>query len=157
MKEIKLTQGRVAQVDDEDFEELSKYKWFAHQRKGYSFYAIRHQYNGYRQYRDVKMHQQIMGIKGGDHKDGNGMNNQRHNLRRCTHQQNCMNVRPRAGCSSKFKGVSYHQQNERWRATIVLNGKQISLGCYATEEEAAVIYNRKAAEVFGEFARLNVV
>jgi hypothetical protein len=156
MKEIKLQRGMVTQVDDEDFNELNKYKWFGHKERN-TTYAWRHRYLGVRQYRMVKMHQQIMGIKGGDHRDGNGLNNQKYNLRPCTSQQNSMNVRPRVGCSSRFKGVSYHKQNDRWRASLTLNGKMVSLGCYATEEETALIYNKKSAELFGEFARPNVI
>lgn len=156
MKEIKLQRGMVTQVDDEDFDELNQYKWFGHKERT-TTYVWRHQYRDVRQYKKVKMHQQIMGIKGGDHIDGNGLNNQRHNLRPCTSQENSMNVRPRIGCSSKFKGVSYHKQNDRWRASLTLNSKMISLGCHATEEAAAIAYNNKAIELFGEFARPNVI
>jgi len=158
MKEIQLTNGGTAKVDDEDFDELNQYRWFSHKDKERgTAYAWRHQYLGVRKYGMVKMHQQILGIKGIDHKDRDGLNNQRFNIRPCTNGQNQMNARPRHGCSSRFKGVSYHNQNDRWRATIVLNGKQHSLGCYSTQEAAALAYNKKAVELFGSFARPNVI
>jgi hypothetical protein len=159
MKEIQLTNGGVALVDDEDFGEISCFKWYAHKEYGI-IYAWRHQYNGYREYREVKMHRQIMKAKTGeiiDHADSNGLNNQKSNLRFCSFSQNNMNSRISRNNVSGFKGVSYHRQNKRWRATINKDRKQVSLGCYGTPEAAALAYNRKATELFGEFARPNVI
>lgn len=159
MKEIQLTNGGVALVDDEDFEMINKYKWFAH-KEGNTFYAWRHIKKGMRQYGMVKMHRQIlnpMDHEQVDHVNGNGLDNRRANIRVCSNSQNMMNQKIRSDNSSGFKGVSYHAQNKRWRATINLNGKQISAGCYATPKEAAIAYNRKAIELFGEFARPNVI
>jgi len=159
MKEIKLTNGGVALVDDEDFEELNHFRWFGHS-EGTTIYAWRHQYNGHRKYGKVKMHRQIMKANPGeiiDHADRNGLNNQKSNLRFCLNSQNLMNTRIRSDNTSGFKGVTYHSQNKRWRATINKDGKQVSLGCYGTPEEAAFAYNKAAFELFGEFARPNVV
>lgn len=158
MKEIQLSNGGVALVDDEDFEDMNRFKWFGHS-EGNTVYAWRHQYNGHREYGKVKMHRQIMKAKPGeilDHADSNGLNNQKSNLRFCSFSQNLMNTCIPRNNVSGFKGVSYHRQNKRWRATINKDGKQVSLGCYGTPEEAALAYNRKAAELFGEFARPNV-
>jgi len=68
-----------------------------------------------------------------------------------------MNSRPRLGCSSKFKGVTFFEKGNKWLARLVLEGKSFSLGLHATEEDAALAYNRKAIEIFGEFARLNII
>lgn len=157
MKEIKLTQGKVALVDDEDFEELNKYKWCAHNEGGRT-YATGYNKESFRNYKHPKMHRVIMKPLNGediDHVDGDGLNNQRNNLRTCTHQQNLMNSRKRKGCSSIFKGVTWHKKLHKWRAYIVLNSKQIALGCYSFEEDAARAYDKKALELFGDFALLN--
>lgn len=159
MKEINLTNGGVALVDDDEFEELSKFKWFGH-REHNATYVWRHQYNGTRKYGKVKMHRQVMKTNDDmiiDHRDRNGLNNQKSNLRICSCGENLMNATIRSDNASGFKGVSYHKKNKRWRATINKDGKQKSLGCYATPEAAAVAYNSAALELFGEFARPNVI
>jgi hypothetical protein len=93
MKEIKLTQGQVALVDDEDFEKINQFKWFA-AKKGKTFYATRNiTVNGKR--KSALMHWYIMDGKSIDHIDRNGCNNCRNNLRFCTHQENQMNNRKR--------------------------------------------------------------
>jgi len=153
MKEIPLTQGQIALVDDEDYEKLSKYKWYAHMSHGH-YYAIRNIYTQNRKRSAVKMHRQIMGNIPNvqyDHTDGNGLNNCKNNLRRCTHGQNVMNSRKRANVSSAYKGVYKIQGCNRWAAQA---NKQY-LGLFASEVEAAKAYDKKAKEVFGEFARLN--
>jgi hypothetical protein len=159
MKEIKLTNGGVALVDDEDFDDLNKHKWFSHKERN-TAYAWRNEKKGFRQYGKVKMHRQILNPKKSEHVDhinGNGLDNRRDNIRVCTAQQNQMNRHNHSSHSSIYKGVSYHKQNDRWRALIHLNGKPISLGCYSTPEAAAIAYNEKAIELFGEFARPNVI
>jgi hypothetical protein len=159
MKEIELTNGGKTLVDDEDFDELNKHKWFSH-KEGNTSYAWRHEKKGVRQYGKVKMHRQILNPKiteSVDHINGNGLDNRRSNIRICTVQENQMNRQKHHNYSSGFKGVSFHRKNKKWRATINRDGKQISAGCYATEEEAAIAYNKKSFELFGEFARPNVV
>lgn len=101
------------------------------------------------------MHQQITGYTETDHIDGNGLNNQRYNLRDCTHSQNSMNQRIRIKKSSKFKGVSV--KGKRWRAYITVKCIRYHIGIYDSEKIAALRYNQKAKELFGEFAKLNVV
>lgn len=158
MKEIKLTQGKVALVDDEDFEKLNRFKWYA--RKGRNTFYAERNIGGRKQHRVIRRHRQILNVNNSqdvDHRDSDGLNNQRFNLRNCTNQQNCMNARPQSGCLSKFKGVYFHKQINRWRAVLTFNGKVNSCGCYATEEEAACAYNKKAVELFGSFARPNII
>lgn len=107
------------------------------------------------------MHRQILGLQKGDgiksdHRNGNGLNNQRYNLRKCTTQQNGFN-RTCQSHSSQYKGASWDTKTKKWRAQIQLNENTFRLGSYETEIEAAKAYNRKAKELFGEFARLNNV
>ena len=92
-----------------------------------------------------------------DHIDGNGLNNQRNNLRIVTNQQNGMNQKKqRRSTTSRYKGVCWHNKNKGWMAGIKHNRKTIYLGCYETEEEAALAYNTEATRIFGEYAKLNV-
>lgn len=140
------------------FEELSQYEWHAYKHR-LTFYAIRNLeiYPGVRT--TVKMHRQVMRALGGeliDHKNGKGIDNQRDNLRIASSSQNSANRRAaRKGSKSQYKGVSWHKQHGRWYAGICHNYKQIFLGLHDDEVEAAKAYDRKAIELFGEFAKLN--
>jgi hypothetical protein len=149
MKEIKLTQGKFAQVDDEDFEWINQWKWYAQKSNKY-IYAARYSKGKY-----YYMHRVIMNpdlLHEVDHKDRNGLNNQKNNLRICSHQQNAMNSKSREG-SSKYIGVCY--KDKYITAQIVINNKTIHLGYFKTEEDAAFARDLKAKELFGEFANLN--
>jgi hypothetical protein len=90
-----------------------------------------------------------------DHHDHNKLNNCRSNLHTCTRQENQRNVCKRAGSSSQFKGVGYSKKNHKWSAELVVDGIKIWLGYFTDEIEAARAYDRKAVELFGEFANLN--
>jgi len=165
MKEIRLTQGKVALVDDEDYEWLNQWKWNAYRPKGVTWYAKRCVRDSEsRRNINVLMHRVIMGLCHGnpltvDHIDGNGLNNQQSNLRVCTLAQNVRNRHVVIG-KSKYRGVclcSGRLGKRPWRASINTGGKNLWLGKYATEEEAAVAYNGAALEYFGRFANLNMV
>ncbi len=104
------------------------------------------------------MHRQIMNAPAGlvvDHIDGNGLNNRKSNLRVCTQGQNSLNSRPRRNCSSRYKGVSFYKRDKIWQAQIFYNFRTINIGRFDDEVEAALAYDRKAEELFGEFAYLN--
>lgn len=154
MKQITLTQGKVAQVSDFDFERLNQRQWSAHFSKG-KWYAITN--DGKFPFRKVlKMHREIMNPPAGlevDHRDGDGLNNQRDNLRLCTHAQNVCNAGPSTKNTTGFKGVSRH--GERFRATIKSNHNWMHIGVFNTPEEAARAYDAKAVELHGEFAWTN--
>jgi hypothetical protein len=155
MKEISLTQGQVALVDDADFDWLNQWRWYAvWERKTY--YAARmEQVDGKR--RVIKMHRALLGVTNPkikiDHKNNCGLDNQRHNLRKATHAQNLRNSTRYKNNASGFRGVYEHKRNlkNNWQASI--QGKHI--GYFATAIEAARAYDTSARRIFGEFAALN--
>jgi hypothetical protein len=154
MVTIPLTQGQTALIDDIDALEILKYKWYAFRRKGkHTYYAARRTGHAGPL---VQMHRQLMGFPDCeiDHCDGNGLNNQRCNLRKSTRSQNAANSRPRCG-TSKFKGVHWERGRQKWVAQSTFNGRKSYIGRFATEIEAAKAYDAVALKLFGEFARLN--
>lgn len=157
MKRIPLTQGKFTIVDDSDYKWLSKYKW--HARKcGIKYYAARKKcVNG--KWHTIYMHREIMNALPNvetDHINCNSLNNTRSNLRICTSQQNKWNTsKQKRKKLSKYKGVSYSKCLGKWNAYIQINSKQIHLGYYGDEDNAGKAYNKKAVELFGEFANLN--
>lgn len=157
-REILLTQGKIALVDDQDFEWLSQWKWYA-ARDNHRFYAHRAAYvEGEVRQATVRMHRVIMYAPHGvlvDHRDGDGLNNTRDNLRLCNNKQNCHNQGIAINNKSGYRGVSWETRYGKWRAIIMVDGKLRSLGYHATPEEAAVAYDAAARELHGEFARLN--
>lgn len=156
MKQIPLNRGLFALVDDADFESLSQFKWTATRApKCKTFYAVRQIYvDGKR--KQMRMHRQLLpGARYIDHKDRNGLNNQRENLRPCTQHQNLGNSvwKNKHG----FKGVRLDRRNKSnpWLAKIFNGTRTLHLGNFSKKEEAALAYDKKAMEFFGEFARLN--
>ncbi|MHB8842419.1 MAG: HNH endonuclease [Candidatus Aquicultor sp.] len=159
MREIKLTQGKIALVDDEDYEYLNQFKWFCSKQK-YTCYAVRSMRMPDGNYRTLAMHRAIMGTLKGkvvDHIDHNGLNNQKYNLRNCTHAENLMNQSPAKSSGSIYKGVSLYPGGDGWRAIIRKDNKQHFIGRFTKEIEAARAYNQKAIEYFGEYALLNQI
>lgn len=158
MKEIPLTQGRSALVDDEDYQYLIQFNWHA-SRYGNIYYAKRIGWvNGKRT--SIRMHREIMGLIESknlcDHIDGNGLNNQKVNLRIANYFQNNRNRRPQSNTTSRYKGVSRHRLG--WQCRITHANKNTKhIGYFKTEEEAAIAYNKEAQNLFGGFAWLNKV
>jgi hypothetical protein len=158
MKEIKLTQGKVALVDDVDYEWINSFKWHVTRHANGKEYASRMIYNrGKRAI--ISMHRLIMGTQIGqevDHIDNLGLNNQRANLRNCNRSQNNINSH-RANGTSKFKGVYWYGPRNKWRAKIKINRVCIHLGYFVLETDAAMAYDKKALELYGSFAKLNII
>jgi len=154
MKRIPLTKGKFALVDDDDFERLNRHKWYASCPK-WTSYAARRDSNR----KVVRMHRIIMNTPPGlftDHINGNGLDNRKCNLRVCTLSQNNRHRRKGAGpTSSRFKGVSIRRPTNNWQAAICFNSKDINLGYFEDEIEAAKAYDAKARELFGEYALTN--
>lgn len=157
MKQIELTKGQFALVDDEDFEELNQFKWHAIVARD-TFYAVRKIYTN-KEKVSTMMHRVILGTTNKkiqiDHKDGNGLNNQKNNLRESTASQNQSNTSYQKNNAFKHKGVGWHKGASKYRARITLNGKEYHLGLFEDIIDAAKAYDEKAKELFGEFAWLN--
>lgn len=153
MKEIKLKNGMVALVDDEDYEYLNQFKWHV-LKVGFTFYACRSTKSVNGGHHTILMHWDVMGGKWIDHRDHNGLNNQRSNLRFCTQAENLMNRKPCFNSKIKYKGV-FPQTGKGFRSIIQVNKKQIYIGTFETPEEAAIAYDKKAYELNGDFAYLN--
>jgi hypothetical protein len=155
MKTLPLTKGHTVIVDDDDFEELNKWKWSAlvSSQTG-KVYAVRGVSIGGGKTKTLLMHKFLLSSGEVDHIDGNGLNNQRHNLRYCTRLQNAQNQKLRKTSRSGFKGVSLRHNGE-WGARITVNKEPKWIGYFKTPIEAAKAYNAAAVKYFGEFARLN--
>ena len=167
--EIPLSNGGRTIIDLEDaaivlrknqyrYQKSSKVKWHA-KKHGQTFYAKANVLLEDGRWSGVYMHRLILGLKpkdriSVDHINGDGLDNRKENLRRCNQSMNIANSRKKKG-TSEFKGVSFHKSAGKWRSHITFNYKQINLGLFHSETEAAEAYNKKAKELFGEFAKIN--
>lgn len=153
---IPLTRGKVALIDDEDFDVVKKYKWHAcpSHRGLYAITNVRR--NDKRT--TIGMHRLILGLKGKDvcdHINHDGLDNRRSNLRAATPLENGRNkLRPTSN-KSGYKGVFLIESSGMFRALIKDNAKQLHIGCFSCAEDAARAYDQKAEEIHGEFACLN--
>lgn len=155
MKEITLTKGFVALVDDDDYYELSKHSWCY--AEGYAIRSVKKESGAHT---TCKMHILIIGKREGfqvDHINGNGLDNRKSNLRYATQKENSYNSKSNKGGTSKYKGVRRQRDCKNWRARIQSDGKPIDLGYFSDEKEAAIAYNNAATELHGEYARLNII
>ncbi|MFE0595423.1 HNH endonuclease [Paenibacillus lactis] len=155
-KEISLSKGKVAIVDDEDYGKLIKLKW--HYNRGYA----RHSYWESGTSKSIWMHHVILGVYPNrklvvDHINGNPLDNRKINLRIVTQQQNLFNKSPSCKSTSKFKGVYWYKARSKWCSKIMLDGRYRHIGYFESEIEAALAYNKAARELFGDCAKLNVV
>lgn len=151
-----------AQVDDEDYEYLNQFNWKVScmPKTQYAMRQVRKENKKY----NISMHREIMGLQKYaewcDHIDGNGLNNQRSNLRKASPQENQFNRGKIKNTSSKYKGVHCIprlKDGKIWNAKIMINRRCVQIGRFITEEDAALAYNNKAIELFGEFAKKNLL
>jgi len=157
MKTIQLTKGQTTLVDDEDFEYLNQFRWSAYRaRDNDSFYALRSYRDDQGKRINVSMHRVIMDAPKGmdvDHKDRDGLNNQRANLRVCTRSQNQLNTFGKGNSRSAYKCVDWHKRNKKWRVRVLKEGTRKEIGYFETELEAGIIANITIRRYHGEFAR----
>ena len=150
MREIPLTQGLVALVDDEDYPSLMKYKWYAH-KENHTFYAQRQSQRVAGKQSVIRMHREIMGAHKGielDHINGNGLDNRKENLRVVTRRENSQNKHTPK--TSKFPGVCWHPISGKWLAQIRVGKKRHHLGLIEDEEAAYEAYKNAVKEFTGK-------
>lgn len=162
MKQIKLTQGQFALVDDADYDWLNQRKWYAAKDYSGDFYATRNFTCAANKQHSIRMSRAILGLKRGDLRKGdhinhNTLDNRRANLRICTNQQNSMNQKSTQNTTSRFKGVSWYKARKKWMTQIYVNGKTKHLGYFIVEEKAAQAYNIAAKKYHKNFAFLNII
>lgn len=154
-KEINLSRGLVAIVDDDLFDYLNQWKWYAYPHRG-TFYARRNRGVTEAGKPQEIMHVRIMQPREGnqvDHINGNGLDNRRENLRECTHTENMRNRKIHRNNTSGYKGV--YKKKQGWFSAISVNGEFKYLGCYTEKEDAAKAYDVAAKDFYGEFAKTN--
>jgi hypothetical protein len=160
MKEIILTQGKVTLVDDEDFEWLNQWKWYASKIKN-NFYAKRDTWIiGKGRDESIFMHREILKlVRGdgiiGDHKNRNTLDNQKNNLRITNHSLNNYNCKMKSHNKSGYRGVDWYKAYKKWRVRITKENKVVNLGYFINKIEAAKIYDTAAIKLWKQDAKLN--
>ena len=148
-----IKRNHIILFDDEDYELVSNFKWSITSSVASKTHYARCTKN------NILMHRLILNAPKGvmiDHIDGNGLNNQKNNLRFCTNAQNQYNsTKNRTGKTSIYKGVDFCKKTQKWRAHIKINKRKIYLGSFFTEVGAAIAYNFASIECHKEFANLN--
>jgi hypothetical protein len=156
-RKIKLTRGKYAIVDNDDYQRLNKYKWYI-KFNGYNYYAQRTEKNNGKR-RKILMHREIKKPPKGlvvDHINRDGLDNRKANLRCATQIQNTWNsLRGMNSGKSKYKGVSWSKEHNKWRAAMCHYGGKIHLGYFSDEIQAARVYDKAAKKYRGRFAVLN--
>lgn len=159
IKRIKIISPKYgvhyALIDGEDFELVSKYKWCVSRHRN-TFYAV---CPGTTSRKAVLMHRLLLGFPDGiiDHKDRNGLNNQKSNLRPCSYKENSGNCKMLTTNKSGYRGVRRVINTGRYEAYITINNRFKCLGTFKLSQRAAMEYNKAAIVHFGEFASLNQI
>lgn len=152
---IPLAGGHSALVDEEDYQRVIEAGPWHPRRRGRNVYAQRHVFLADGRRSTQQMHNFILGVVGIDHRNGDGLDNRRSNLRPANQSQNTANTRRRSTNKSGFKGVSWKTGRGAWVAQIRRGDKSYHLGLFGNREEAARAYDAAAIELFGEYARIN--
>lgn len=154
MKKIPLTQGFEALIDDSDHAQVSQFNWHAARRRGRVYAACRMGPGGSG---IVFLHRFLIpGVPQVDHRDGNGLDNRRGNIRAATNQENQRGHRRNSKvASSIYRGVSWYPRYLKWRARVTVDNREVSLGYFSAEKDAAQAYDDAARKYFGEFASPN--
>lgn len=163
IRHIALTQNQIAIVDAADYDWLMQWNWCAQKREDGRYYVLRYERLPVKRW--IYMHRVLLNCKDNelaDHKNGNGLDNRRENLRTTDYTGNSRNERMNKRNTSGFKGVGWMKELKRrnggrWYACIVVNAKRIFLGYHPTKEDAARAYNEAAIKHHGEFANLNKI
>jgi hypothetical protein len=156
-RRIYLGEGEWALVEPLDYYRLKNFNWYLG-GNGKEFYAFKNVKIGPGKTKMVSMHRQIMNFPEGllvDHRNNNTLDNRRSNLRIATQSQNRQNRRKRENTTSRYVGVSFDKQTNKWKVKIKTETKEIYLGRFSSEIEAAKAYDAAALKYHGEFARLN--
>jgi len=152
---VPLTQGHEATIDAADVHLVEGFNWRALVTSS-AVYAVRTDCSGQKQ-RKIYLHRVIMGDPESvyvDHRDSDGLNNRRGNLRAATRSQNNHNSRVRTDNTSGIKGVVWHKPRGKWAARIKLNGKNRHLGLFRCPTAAALAYAKASRALHGEFGRV---
>lgn len=153
MMEIALINSKLtAKINDEDYPLVAGYTWYLHRHncQNHATTVIDN--------KTIQMHRLILVTeKQVDHKDRNGLNNQKSNLRAATASQNSANRGPAITNTYGYKGISFEGRRDKWVAKIKVNYRKLHLGYFKTKEEAALAYNEAALKYFGEFAYQNII
>lgn len=151
--------AKIVIIDNEDYDIIKDYKWGV-SKKVDSFYVMRTGKSDLNIKHKVRLHRAITSCpsdKVVDHINGNTLDNRKCNLRVCTNAENLRNSRGKRNSTSKYKGVSYDKEKKRWASRICINSKEIKLGKFKSEIDAAKKYNEAAIIYHGEFAKLNII
>jgi len=149
-------------IDDEDYDKINILKWVVRVKNGYPIVVSPYYDKTSKNTKYINMARYLMDVTDKnidvDHKNGNTLDNKRStNLRESTHQENMFNQKIKSSNTTGYKGVSFDRKRNKFRAYIVFNYKQIFLGYHKNKKKAALKYNNKAIELYGEFALLNKI
>lgn len=155
MKKIKLTQGKYALIDDEEYEKVKNFSWYAAKMRNGRYYV---QCSKNSSHKALKLHRVIMNCNNSkikiDHINRNPLDNRKNNLRFCTNSQNGQNVNKSKRNTSGFKGVYFRSDRNKWRSYITVDKKIIYLGLFNSKKEASIAYNNATLKYHKEFSYL---